>query len=206
MQLVLTLSLLGALSLLPACGDKASQDDTATPGEGEGEGEGEGADGLPDLISHFDTTGCDTWTDPEDGVVYETTGAVSYFYGVYEDNGDGSWSGEEYWYLYANASWVEAGEGDCQIMWVASGTEGDPGACPSCDVALDVTLQLDASQTDCPEEIYEGEESATTSYAIKHTTSSDAVWYYASSGNQFGTGYYNSSAMNFATEHACKWF
>ena len=204
MQLVL---MLGALGLLGACSDKAASDDTATPGEGEGEGEGEGDNGLPDLLASLDTDteGCEERTD-SDGVVHQVAGAVSYFYGVYNDNGDGTWDGEEYWLLYANPEWVANGGADCQIYWVASGTDGDPGACPTCDVGLDVNLQVDKTLSDCPEELYEGFESSTVAYAVRHTSDTEATWYYASSGNELGAGYYNSGAMNFVTDRACKWF
>ncbi len=193
--------MLTALTLLGACSDKATSSDTG----GEGEGEGEGSNGLPDLVSGFETDGCEDWTD-NDGTVYQITGAVSYFYGEYEDNGDGTWTGTEYWYLYANDTWKEAGGADCQMYWAASGTEGESGACPTCDLAIDVTLQLDVTETNCPEDLYESEASGSASYAIKHSNDDEATWYFASSGKQFGAGYYNSEAMNFATEFACKWF
>ena len=199
MQLVL---MLGALALLGGCSDKGAASDS---GEGEGEGEGETASGLPDLVSTFETDGCETWTD-NDGTVYNITGAVSYFYGEYVDNGDGSWSGEEYWYLYANQTWKDAGGADCQIFWVTEATEGETGSCPTCDVGLDVSAQIDVTESDCPEDLYAGEENFTTSYAIKHSGEDESVWYYAGSGTQFATGYYNSGAMNYASSYACKWF
>ena len=79
-------------------------------------------------------------------------------------------------------------------------------ACASCDVALDVVLTLDVTQTDCPEDLYKSEMSGTASYAVKYTSATESTWYVAGSGSAFGTGYYNDGAMNFLTTKACKWF
>lgn len=197
MQLVLSALLLGLA--LSGCEDPKAPDDT---GEGEGEGEGEGDD-LPSLLEDVDKAGCDGAYD-SDGVFHEVPGAATYFLGTYENDG-GVWTGEEGWYLFANAAWIDAGEGDCEVLYAAEATEADPGACPSCDLGLSVTLQVDVTLSDCPEELYEGTDGSVT-YAIKYTSDTEATWYFASSGDELGSGYYNDEAMNFITDKKCMYF
>lgn len=198
MQLVLSAVFLGALLL--GCEGPKSPDDSGDPSDTDS-GTGEG--GLPDLISDADTTGCEGATD-SDGVFHEVPGAVSYFVGVYEQGGD-TWSGEEIWYLFANPAWVESGEEDCQIHYAATASEGTASACPSCDLALDVTLTLDVTLSDCPEELYQGTD-GTVSYGVKYTSDTEVDWYFGSSGNELGSGYYTDGAMNYITSKACKYF
>lgn len=211
MQLVLRPALL--LTLLAGCepsaGDKSDDtsgaaDDTSSDSGGDVDYASE----LPDLTSDLDESGCEEVS----GTAHE--GAATYFYGVFS-NEDGFWSGKELWILYANdklveaESWQEATSGtECQLYWATEATEVDPGdtSCATCDVALEVTLTLDVTLTDCPEDLYEPEASGTESYAVKYTSDTEATWYFAGSGNEFGQGYHNEGAMNFLTSKACKWF
>ena len=197
---VLEIPLLATLCLAACAGD-AGKDDTGGGGEDSGGG-GAGADDLSDLRQDLETGGCDDYQGTE------IPGAASYFYGIYEDNGDGTWDGEEYWILYANPALEEASngfQGECELMWVSSGAETDPGACPTCDLGLDVTLTLDVTQTTCPEDLYKTEMSATETYAVRREDDV-STWYFAGSGNEFGAGLYNEGAINFLTDKACTWF
>lgn len=199
MQLVLSAALLAALS---GCGGPKAPDDSG--GSETGPGEGEGENGLPGLIDGVDTTGCEGYND-SDGVFHEIPGAVSYFYGEYADEGGGSWSGEEVWYLFANPAWVETGEDDCEAHYAAEASETTASACPSCDVALAVTLTLDVTLSTCPEDLIADTDGSVT-YGVKRSGSDGTTWYFGSSGDELGTGYYNDSAMNFITSKACKYF
>jgi hypothetical protein len=185
------------LSLLFACAGKG--DDTGASAEG-----ADGSDGntepLPDLKEGLDLSGC---TDYEGT---EIPGAVSYFYGEYTDQGDGTWTGEEEWLLTANPRWIELGGGDCVITWVSTAVEGDAGSCGACDLGLSVSASIDMTRTTCPEDLYKGEENFEVGYGVVRQEGGGALWYYAASGSDLGTGAHVSGAAAFITDKACKWF
>lgn len=200
MQLVLIPGLL--LALLAGCVVDKPVGDTGDE-TGDDTNPDAGADDLPALAPDGDTTGCEGMED-SDGTWHDIPGAAGYFYGLYERSGEG-WVGEEAWLLFANPAWVELGEDDCEIWYAASAAEGDKGACPSCDLAIEVSLTVDATLSTCPEALYEGT-SGTVTYALRYSSDTEVDWYFASSGDPLGSGYYNESAMNFLSERQCEWF
>ena len=156
-------------------------------------------DSLPSIIEGASKTGCNAIDDTE------LPGAVSYFYGELEQL-DGLWSGTETWLLYANPSLQATGQDDCQSVWLTTATEQAPLSCDACDMGLNISAVLDLSQTNCPEEIYQGSEQFTVSYDVQRTEGELATWFFGSSGEYLGEGYYNDVALNFLSEHQCVWF
>lgn len=206
MQVVLIAALLGAA--LSGCDGPKAPDDTAGGSDTGGGGGDGGASDLPDLLTGLDTGDCEGYTE-SDGTFYPIPGAATYFYGVYERSGD-VWTGEERWIQFANASWKDAGQGDCTVYYGADATETDPSACPSCDIGLDTVLVVDATLTDCPKDLYTGTDGETV-YGIKLASDGTSTWFYGNSGTdysgtQFGAGYYNDGAMSFLSEKACKYY
>ncbi len=184
--------------------DGAGDDDGGGSGGGDGGGTYEGIDDLTSDLDD-DTSNCEGYTD-EEGDFYPVPGAKTYFVGTYADNGDGTWSGYEQWVLFANERWQEVGEDDCTVTWRAVATEReDAGACSVCNLGLDVALTIDRSNTDCPDGLVEGEENQTTSYGV-FRSGSEAVWFFAGSGTEFGAGDASSSVIEFVTEPDCKYF
>lgn len=192
MQVVLILAL-----ALTACDGPKPADDTGA------DDTGGGAD-LPKLMDGVDTEGCEGYTDSEDGTFYEIPGAASYFYGLYERSGE-AWTGEEVWYLFANPTWQETGEDDCEVHYAAEASETTASACPSCDLALAVTLTLDVTLSTCPEDLYDGTDGDVI-YGIKYVSDDEAEWYFGTSGDELGAGYYDEDAVNFLSDKKCMWF
>ncbi len=148
-----------------------------------------------------DATGCEA----VDG--FETPGAASYFRGGYTRQADGGWTGEEEWHLYANASWRALGGEDCVVRWAMVATETSAGACTTCTYGLDVSATLDVAATTCPEALYEGDETFSTTYAIVAAETGEAEVYFASSGNLLTeTAVFYDGAMGFLTPRTCTWF
>ena len=98
------------------------------------------------------------------------------------------------------------GVSDCVVQWsmAATATE-DTGACAVCDFGLDVAASINVAGTTCPEELYEGDETWDTSYAVQ-LSGGAATFYFASSGNSLGEGYGVESAANYITEQTCVYF
>lgn len=217
------LSLLAALTALGACSGKPTASETGTSstdgtdgadgGDGGNDG-GDGADGsdgsdggdggdgtgLDDLRVGLDQGGCEDY----DGT--PIPGAASYWYGELRSDGAGGWSGFEQWILFSNAAWQATGEDDCVITWLTSATETSTGACAACDFGLQVSASIDITQTDCPEGLFEGEESWSTAYAVLDKGDGTTLLYYAESGTPYATGQINDTALNYLSEKACKWF
>lgn len=185
------------LGLMACPGDE--KDDTASAVDDTG-----GGSGLPSLTDDLDTGGCEDWEGNQ------IPGSASYFYGEYEvtgtdDEGANLWSGEERWLLFANSTWEDQGGGDCEVAWTATATETEPSGCGSCEFGLEVTLTLDLVATTCDDDLSEGTEGDVT-YVVDVADDGTATWYYASSGNTVGVGYYEDGAVNFLSDKQCDWF
>lgn len=206
MQLVLSRVSVGLAALLAACsggGDKT--DDTATPTDSGDPSDTADIADLPDVTADLDTEGCEEVSGSA------VPGAVSYFVGTYwqsgeDDEGNALYEGEERWLLFANEAWQATGVNDCVIRWTATGSAAGTGACGTCDLGMAVSLQVDATSTDCPEDLWGPESNGTATYGLALSADTEAKWYYASSGSLFGSGYYADTTFNFVTEKACKWF
>ena len=74
-----------------------------------------------------------------------------------------------------------------------------------CDFGLDVSAAVNLAGTTCPEELYEGDELWSTTYAVD-LSGDEAVFYFASSGNPLGAGYGIDGAVNYITEETCLYF
>ncbi len=187
----------------PAAGDDtASGDDTATEDTGEGT---EDTSSLMDTdLSGFmqaDAEGCEEVS----GVA--TPGAASYFRGGYVRQPDGTWNGEEHWHLYANTAWRALGGEDCAVRWEMVATETSAGACATCTFGLEVSATLDVTSTTCPEALYEGDETFSTTYAIATRDDGTAGVYFARSGTLLTeTAVFDDGAMGFLTPRTCTWF
>ena len=156
---------------------------------------------LPDLTAGLDEGGCEEL--PDHGAI---PGARSYFVGSYLWTEEDTAEGSEQWLIFANDAWADVGGSDCSVVLLTSASKGDAVACGACDFSLAVQATLDAVATDCPEEIYAGDESWEVTYDVELAADGSATWYYASSGNPVGTGYWNASGQNFLTEGTCLWF
>lgn len=213
----MTRALLPALLLLSACSSSLKGEDTDdSSGQGPGGDGGDGGDGgggeggedaldaLPDLRAGLDLSGCQE-VESSDGEMLPVPGAVSYFYGEYylSETGEG-WQGEERWLLFANERWQELGEDDCEVVWtMTAALNGDVE--PGGQVALSVSADIRGSETTCPEGLYAGDETWSTSYSIEIDDEGRSFWYF-NGADAFATGGSTSTAMNFITEKACTWF
>lgn len=204
--------------VLGACSEDFAGDGTTDGGTGDGgagDGGGGGGDGgvgggsltgeLPPVDEDLDQGGC------EDVSGTALPGAAVYFLGAYVDGDDG-WEGREEVRVFANDTWAAGGGADCSVVWVLSASEADAGACGNCDLGLSVSAQLDLSATTCAKDLYEGEESWASSYAVDLTEDTTvSTWYYAETGTWLGAGYALGTAeaptaLNYASEKTCWWF
>ncbi len=196
--------------------DKANSDSDNNDGPGNDGGDGgsggsggDGGDGgsgsqydLPNLTSSLvPLEGCYGY----DGI--PVTGATAYFYGEYLPDGEGGWTGEERWILFANEAWNDAGVDDCEVVWMTRATAGSTGACGACAVGLSVAASIDVSQTTCPDQLWEdpADQQWATEYGVA-VSGSESAWYYAASGTYVGEGGADGEAFNFITEATCQYF
>ena len=168
------------------------------------------ADSDADSDSDADT---DPISDPWEGLSadsgcdevsgQEVPGATSYFWGDFELGGDQSVSGSEGWLLLANTGWIANGGSDCQVVWNATGTQGDATAmCASCDYSLSLSMQVDAAATTCPEGIYEGDESFSVTYNVD-ADGDQTTYYFASSGGTLGAGQTDEVRTTYTSASKC---
>jgi len=80
------------------------------------------------------------------------------------------------------------------------------GACASCDYGISVSAVLSAGDTTCPADLYAGDETWTTTYAVDEKPDGTAVFTFASSGNEVGQGYVSSPGVSFSDGGSCTWF
>ncbi|MES2641259.1 MAG: hypothetical protein V4850_17345 [Myxococcota bacterium] len=132
-------------------------------------------------------------------------GAARYFWGEYRGDATSGWTGEEAAYVIANDTWKSLGGADCVAMWVVTATSTTTGSCPTCEVGMSVTAVYDLVNSTCPEDMY-GDDFATT-YAIDQADTNTATWYYATSAETLGTGFWaDGVGANFLSPRACAWF
>lgn len=180
--------------------DTGVNDDTRPVPDGGGDRPTE--NGLPDWSWDLDETGCEI----QEATGVAGPGATTYFYGMYTRSGSG-FSGYEEWHVFANDTWEENGGYDCTIKWNVTAVESEPGPCAACDLNLFVQFTVNEAASNCPDDLIE-DASASTSvqYDILRSDNGSSQWFFGGSGAQFGTGAWNSDAMNFITSKSCSWF
>jgi hypothetical protein len=112
-------------------------------------------------------------------------------------------SGKEYWLLYTNDLWAEAGGEDCQVVWDAIGSVEEPQGTGSYSLAL--TLSINLTETNCEETLYAGSESFGVTYDVQEESGGGATFFF-SSGSELGQGNYNASNATYITEKNCLLF
>lgn len=199
---------IGVCAVLAGCQMSfGGKDDTALTGDsgggddsgGGGTGTEEGVPGLKDARDDMDRSagGC------QDLQGDALPGANSYFWGEYEGSSAEGWFGTEKFYVFANDTLKDAGGEDCEVTWVVTAGQVAPGSCSGCEVALDVSATLDSST--CGDGMAD-EASFTITYAVDQLSDGTARWFFDSSGNELGQGYWNGNGMNYLTDPSCRWF
>ena len=155
--------------------------------------------GLPDLRAGLDQEGCDTLAGEP------LAGAVAWYWGEYVEDESG-YIGEERILYFANDSWEALGGSDCVISWNVRANTTAPFSCTGCDFGLSVSATLSTDQTTCPGGLTAGDEEWTEDYDLSLNDNETADWYFAGSGNRFGTGYHNDVAVNYLSDMTCVWF
>jgi hypothetical protein len=154
--------------------------------------------GLPDLQAAMDDEGCDTL---EGNAV---AGAVAWYWGEYLIDGT-SYDGEERLIYYANQAWRDEGGGDCEVVWQTTGVDTNPGACGTCDIGMSVSAVLDVGQSSCPDGLM-ADTTWSEDYGLSRSEGGTVEWFFAGSGNPFGSGYHSDDALNYLSEKTCVWF
>lgn len=175
--------------------------DTGTPADADTDSDTDTDTDLPDardgLANNAD--GC------QDVGGTPAAGAARYFWGEYVGDSTNGWTGVEAAYVYANDEWIAVGGEDCVAMWVVSATSTSTGACPTCEVGVSITAVYDLVNSTCPESMY-GDDFA-TAYAVDQAADGIASWYYATSGEALGAGFWaDGGGMNFLSARGCAWF
>ncbi len=204
------------LLVMPGCGDKPA--DTAAEADADTDSDTD-ADTDSDTDADTDSDTDADIADPTAGLTADPaceglsgqsiSGATGYFAGDF--TGDltaesGPVTGQEYWVILANSTWVGSGGSDCRVTWTMTGTHGAPtGSCGSCDYSLSLSAELDTSLTDCPAGIYQGSESFTTTYNVK-VTDGATTFSFAGSGSTLGVGQTDGSRATYLADGECLWF
>jgi hypothetical protein len=177
------------LATLGCTGTFKDTTDTASAADDPGAG-GEPAEEIEDVAEELEADpDCDTVAGSE------VAGATSYFIGNFDITGE-EVAGAEQWVLRANSAWAAEGGADC------APTE----TCGSCDYSLDIDASLDASRTDCEDDLWTGDEQFSNTYNVKLTESGDATFYFAGSGDVLAAGTGSSSGARYVTESTCVYF
>ncbi len=161
---------------------------------------GQTSSGLPDLHKGLQTGLC------EEIKGSRIPGADSHFFGELQWSGE-SVTGSESWQLHANAAWKDKGGKDCTIRWKATGAKVPVTNCGDCDFGLRLTAAPELSGSDCPEELTKREaKPQELRYDVKLQADGTSFVYYAKSGRLMAEGYHTDGALNYRTQHQCKWF
>jgi hypothetical protein len=158
------------------------------------------AAGLPDLRQGTEKGQCETIKGNT------IPGADSYFFGELQLDG-AAVSGTETWSLAANAAWIARGGKDCSIRWRLTGKQVPVTACGDCDFGLEISAAPDLTGADCPEDLVKREaRPQELRYDIKKRADGTALVYFSKSGRLLGEGYHADGALNYRSQHQCKWF
>lgn len=164
--------------------------------------------GLPSLLDNMDTEYCNN-IEVAGVQGSDIAGATSYFWGTYvradEELGEGMWLGREQWILHPTDSWDATDGRSCFVTWEMVAEELEPQGCPTCDLGLSVSAQINRISTDCPDGLWEEEQSWDESYDIA-IDGETTRFFYHTTGNEFGLGYAENSALSFLTSPNCTWF
>ncbi len=152
---------------------------------------------LPNLKEGLSREGCDNGP----GVM----GAASYFVGEIVLS-EGRASGEEEWVLFANKKWAGHNGKDCTVRWSLSGSKTSTQACGRCDFGLSLTNQLDATGSDCPEDLTKGETGQQIGYDVDLKDDGTVDVYFSKSGKRVAEGYHKDGTIRYVTDMSCRWF
>lgn len=175
---------------------------------------GGGGDELQPTSTATNATVSDVWDVPAPNEACEDVdgsplaGATSWWIGEYDldlDGGEGS--GTEHWILYANDEWELNGGWDCSIVWSVYMSVIETGACSTCDFGLFAEATPNASESDCPANLFDNEGVPFEStYDVRLEDDGTAMFYYADTGNLVGEGYGTTSEAAWVYEGGCVWF
>ena len=134
-------------------------------------------------------------------------GAAVYFAGTFSVDSSGV-QGVEHVFFIANDTWIETGDvdGDCQIALNVSGNFTEPGGCPVCDTALQVSATLIEGQSTCPAGLQVDYQSYVETYDIQQLSDGTANWFFHGSGSQFASGSHTESSLEYLSEAQCQWY
>jgi hypothetical protein len=201
------------LMLVLACGDKdesptddtSAEADTDTDTDTDADADADtdtdtdaDTDPLRDLRDDLDNEPCDSQLEGFES----NAGAARYYYGRFDHDGSSA-MGFEQALLKATSEWSE---GDCQVTWTATGTEGAPIDCDDCAYSLALSMELDGDQTDCPSGLVDqlGGDSYSITYNVEEVNG--VSHYIFSSGTPLGSGVYNDDTSSYVTRATCMWF
>lgn len=158
------------------------------------------ASGLPDLRKGIQTGMCEEVNGSR------IPGADSHFFGDLAWSAD-TFTGSEEWALNANSAWKERGGNDCSIKWRVTGSKVPVTTCGDCTYGLHLTAAPEINSSDCPEELVKREaKPQELRYDVKTLPDGSLFVYYAKSGRLMAEGYHQDGALNYRTQHQCKWF
>jgi hypothetical protein len=158
------------------------------------------ASGLPDLQKGIQTGLC------EEVRGSRIPGADSHFFGELSISGD-TVKGSERWQLHANSAWKDKGGKDCTIRWRMTGMKVPVTTCGDCDFGLQLSGAPELNASDCPEGLLKKEaKPMDPKYDVKLQPDGSVFVYFAKSGRLAAEGYHADGAMNYRTQHQCKWF
>jgi hypothetical protein len=189
-------------------GDSGGGDDTAVDSGGD-----TGGDTGQDT---GDDTGTDLLPDARDGMVRsgedcevigghtDVPAARLWYWGELTGEPSGGFTGVEAWYFFGNSSWYARGLEDCEVHYDLSEIEiASAGACATCDFGVRLTADVNLDRTTCPASLYRGYEQMKESYAIEELGDGSASWYFPTSGNALGDGYWTAAGVNYLADDGC---
>ena len=142
-----------------------------------------------------------------DGV--DVAGGTSYFLGDLCISGTSvgsEVSGRETWRIIANDAWREVGQNSCSVVWNTIGVVTEPTGCPTCTIGMTLTASIDRSLTDCPPDLWTGEETLQENYDVFIADDGNLQWFFSGSGTRFASGIRQDSSLGYISDPTCVWF
>lgn len=163
---------------------------------------------LPDLATSTRRLSCIAPKSSSTGNAHP--GAESFFTGAFALDTNGSITGEERRYMYANAAWQAQPRlrqgADCRDVWSLKGRKVPVGKCTDCAFGIEVNAVIDSERSTCERRVSSEENRFTANYDIEVAADGSFIVHFAASGKVLGKGKKDGEVFSWASEQTCMWF
>jgi hypothetical protein len=139
----------------------------------------------------------------------DPAGADQTYVGTFTMTADGTVTGAEVRYLFANAAWKAARSEDghsgydCINHWDVKGVRIDPTGCPQCDFGIQFDADISYVKSTCPQRLVVDGNHFRSAYDVDLKPDGTLDVYFSNSGKKFARGAWRGDQYTWISDHRC---